>query len=82
MKQSQKATLAVIIGFSGFIVTETISIISDLPVDSDTDKVESITQTTQAKRTISTPAKIASHILKRQTHLQLGLARQVNLAPC
>ncbi len=82
MKQSQKATLAVIIGFAGFIVTETFGVVSGLPVDSDTDEVERITQTPQAKRTISTPKKIASHTWKRQIQMQLGSARQVNMAPC
>lgn len=82
MKQSQKATLAVVVGLAGFLVTEIYGVVSDLPIDGDTDKVGRISQMPQAKRTTSASKNNASQTWKRQVQTQLGSARQVNLAPC
>lgn len=80
MKKSQKATLAVIVGFAGFLATTTYDIVSDPPAAGSTGKTGKITELPRIEGTISTLKNDASQIPKRQARSRLSSVHRTNTA--
>lgn len=80
MKNSRKATLAVIGGLAGFLATTAYDVMSDTPVGDNTRKAGKVSEISTVEGTVLAFMNDASQIRKRQVRSRLGLARRTDTA--